>query len=296
MDDSIRTSAPTSRTLAGGPFPSLTDLLALLGIYVVVQLAVSLILMLVLLFSGQGLDDLEPPVRARMLAIANLVCMSVLTLLFYGYRRWRGRPVVRVGCSLRRVNLPLVGWALLFMFALTVLIGPLLDLLPAPQQNVGRGWWALLALVVVAPLFEEWICRGFLFGSLRERFGLWSSCLLSALFFAIMHLQPASVLNAFFMGLVLAYLYACTGSIWSPILLHAVNNLCAYLLLIAGHGEDSLYVLLGERAWLYAACYGAAAAAALFAVIGFRRTRKMQAAATAAPTETADETLTPTDC
>lgn len=271
MEESNHTPATPSRAVGQHPFPSLIDLLALLGIYVVVQLAVGLILMLVLLFSGQGLDDLEPHVRARMLALANLVCMSVLTGFCYGYRRWRGRPVVRIGCSLRRINLPLVGWGLLLMFALTVLIGPLIDLLPAPRQDVGRGWWAVLALVVVAPLFEEWICRGFLFGSLRERFGLWSSALLSALFFAIMHLQPASVLNAFFMGLLFACLYACTGSIWSPILLHAVNNLCAYLLLLSGHGDESFYVLLGERGWLYGICYGAAVAAAVFGVLGFRR-------------------------
>ena len=291
MEPSNRTSDPAVRRGLSAAFPSLIDLLVLLGIYVVVQAAVYLILMLALLVSGQGLGDLEPHVRARVLALTSLVSMSVLAALYYGYRRWRGFPAVKVGYSLRRVNLPLTGWGLLLMLAMTVLIGPLIDLLPAPQQDVGRGWWAVLALAVVAPLFEEWICRGYLFGSLRERFGLWSSCLLSSLFFAVMHLQPAAVINAFFMGMVLSYLYARTGSLWSSMLVHAVYNLCAYLLLVSGHGDESLYALLGGRGWLYGLCYAAAAAAALAAVIGFRRTGRAPAAE-----PSGEEDNTPADC
>lgn len=256
---------------AARPFPSPTDLLVLLGIYFVVQLAVGLVSILVLLLSGRGLNDLDPYVRGRLLALSGLFALSVVAATYHWYRSRRGAPRLRIGYGLRGLDPALLGCAFLLMCALSVLLEPLYALLPAPEQDPGRGPWAFAAVVVIAPLFEEWICRGFLFGSLRERFGLRKACLLSALFFGVLHLQPVPALNAFFLGLVLAWVYARTGTLWAPVLLHAVHNLAAYLLLTTGAGESTLYELLGGRTWLYGLCYAAAAVAALGALLELRR-------------------------
>ncbi len=264
---------PASPAAAAAPFPSLTDLLVLLGLFFVVSFAVGLAAIVVLLLSGRGLDDLDPYARARLLALSNFLSLSVLTAAFLWYRSRRRAPRLRIGYGLHGLDFRLLGAAFVLMCALSVLLEPLYTLLPAPDQNVGRGPWAFAAVVVIAPLFEEWLCRGFLFGSLRERFGVGASCLLSALFFGIIHAQPVPAVNAFFLGLILAWIYERTATLWAPILLHAAHNLLAWLLTVGGYGDSTLPELLGGRMWLYALCYAAAAVAALGALGALFRMR-----------------------
>ena len=78
--------------------------------------------------------------------------------------------------------------------------------------------------------------------------------------------RPTVVVNAFVMGLVLAFIYLRTDSLWSAIILHAINNGIAYLALIAGHGNSMLIDMVGSRT-LYVLLY--IAALAVFAVSGY---------------------------
>jgi MFS superfamily sulfate permease-like transporter len=81
--------------------------------------------------------------------------------------------------------------------------------------------------------------------------------------YGIVHVHPTVVVNAFVMGLVLAFIYLRTDSLWSAIILHAINNGIAYLALIAGHGNSMLIDMVGSRT-LYVLLY--IAALAVFAV------------------------------
>src|SRR5262249_43076873 len=91
--------------------------------------------------------------------------------------------------------------------------------------SLDLGWWALPLALVAAPLFEEFIFRGLIFGGLRRSFGLWPATLVSAAMFAIMH--PAiSMLPVFVMGVCAALVYERTRSLLAPMLTHAVYNAC----------------------------------------------------------------------
>ena len=46
----------------------------------------------------------------------------------------------------------------------------------------------------------------------------------SALFFALIHLNPWQALNAFIIGVVMGYVYYKSGSLWLTMLIHFVNN------------------------------------------------------------------------
>ena len=239
-------------------FPTVGDLLAMLGIFFAVQIAVTLIGTLALLFSGRGMVDLEPYELGRFLALTSLVSLSVTAVLIWQYRRWRRAPEIRISLGIKGVNPMLVVWCFALMMATSVVLEPLYELLPVPHQNFGRGWWAFAAVVVIAPLFEEWICRGLIFGSLRSRYGVVRSMVLSALVFGLMHVQPVPVLNAFVLGLVLAFIYHKTNSLWSSIMLHALYNGTAYVLTIAGFEDQSFRSLFGDHTMGYATFYGAA--------------------------------------
>jgi len=82
----------------------------------------------------------------------------------------------------------------------------------------------LFALAVVAaPLCEEFIFRGLIFGGLRRSTGLVPSMLMSAALFAIVH-PPMSMVPVFALGLGTAYVYERTRALLAPVLVHALYN------------------------------------------------------------------------
>ena len=88
-----------------------------------------------------------------------------------------------------------------------------------------------ILVVGLAPITEELFFRGFVFGGLRGRLSFWPAVLLSGVFFGSIHLFGGSLavippLAAF--GVMLAWLYERTGSIWPPILMHAIQNGIAF--------------------------------------------------------------------
>jgi len=89
-------------------------------------------------------------------------------------------------------------------------------------SGIGAGWLFLLACVA-APLCEEFIFRGLIFGGLRRSMGLLPAMAMSAALFAIVH-PPASMLPVFALGLCTAYAYDKTRVLLAPMLVHALYN------------------------------------------------------------------------
>ena len=96
--------------------------------------------------------------------------------------------------------------------------------------------WFFLAAVIVAPIVEEIFFRGFLFQGFRKRYGWMPAVLLSSLIFAAAHLDPASLIPTFILGVILAYMYHHSNSLWPGILLHFLIN-----------GTSSLLVYLATK-------------------------------------------------
>lgn len=109
----------------------------------------------------------------------------------------------------------------------------------AQKQEIGfealsQSWEYILAfvsLVIIAPLAEELIFRGYLFGKLKKYAAVWVAVLLSAALFAVAHGQWNVALDTFALGLVLASLRLITGNIWVSMALHALKNGLAFYFL-----------------------------------------------------------------
>jgi membrane protease YdiL (CAAX protease family) len=82
---------------------------------------------------------------------------------------------------------------------------------------------------VVAPFVEEVFFRGFVFSGLRGKWGWPKAALVSAGLFAVAHVIPTSILPIFILGLIFAFLYQASGSIWPAILMHMLTNSVALL-------------------------------------------------------------------
>lgn len=87
---------------------------------------------------------------------------------------------------------------------------------------------AFIALVVITPVFEETVFRGFLFKGLRKKLPFWAvACIVSALF-AFAHGQWNVALDTFVLSLILCFLAEKTHSLIPSILLHSLKNMVAF--------------------------------------------------------------------
>ena len=106
-------------------------------------------------------------------------------------------------------------------------------------QNIGFSnlsssleyYLAFITLVILAPLAEELLFRGYVLGSLRKYFRPWSSALIVSIIFALAHGSISVGLDVFVLSLVLSALKFSTGSLWAGILVHMLKNLIAFYLL-----------------------------------------------------------------
>ena len=83
----------------------------------------------------------------------------------------------------------------------------------------------VLAGVVIAPLWEEFLFRGYFYGVFKRYFGSLASALLTAALFAAFHTNLASLPSLFALALCFTIAYEATGSLLVPIGMHALFNL-----------------------------------------------------------------------
>ena len=88
---------------------------------------------------------------------------------------------------------------------------------------------ALIALVLLPPIFEETIFRGFIFPAIAKRTGVIWGAVLSSAIFGIAHGQPNLFVYTTILGLLLCFMYLRLRSIVPGILLHMLNNYLAFL-------------------------------------------------------------------
>jgi membrane protease YdiL (CAAX protease family) len=119
------------------------------------------------------------------------------------------------------------------------------------QQQIGfsnvHGGLPLLmtfvSLVILPPLAEEIMVRGFLYSTLKKAMPALAAVILTSALFASAHLPEGgdagplyiAALDTFVLSLVLIYLREKTGSLWASITLHAAKNGIAFVALFALH-------------------------------------------------------------
>lgn len=81
-----------------------------------------------------------------------------------------------------------------------------------------------LAAVVIAPLTEELLFRGFLYGVCKRYTDSWFAAICTSLLFATVHLHVASFLPLFSLAMVLVFAYEMTGCLLVPMLIHGLFN------------------------------------------------------------------------
>ncbi len=99
-----------------------------------------------------------------------------------------------------------------------------------PPEIFGDGFSKIAVAVAVAgfvPFAEELFFRGFVFGGIAARYGVGIGAVSSSAIFALAHIAPGSIIPILFTGIIFAWAYTKTRSLWIPILAHMGQNLLA---------------------------------------------------------------------
>ncbi len=99
--------------------------------------------------------------------------------------------------------------------------------------------FVLFALVILPPVAEEIIFRGYIFMGLRKRLTYIQSALITSVLFGIAHLEfgsgaPlnwAAAIDTFTLSMVLTYVADKYKSLWPGMAIHAIKNLLAFTML-----------------------------------------------------------------
>ena len=157
------------------------------------------------------------------------------------------------------------------LITLIFFVNGLTELLQAPDfietalEGMIHNPLCLLTIVVVGPMAEE-VCfrRGVLGLLLEDKKTTRYALPLSALIFALIHLNPAQMPGAFILGLFLGWLYQRTKSLTLPILCHIFNNGLSVLLGILLGTDVKLSEAFSNQLSFYIALTLSALLAALF--------------------------------
>lgn len=199
-------------------------------------------------FVGMGVAALfKHAEKSAVVKIEQVMPGSFIFVLFVvgiaGFLKYRGLRLIPLFGLDRLTPLRTAGWALALLFAAFVLAGlanavsvlalrgqaeqqPLVQLFRDVAQ--GHDYAAMaqifLAGVVLAPICEEVIFRGFFYAVGKRYLGPLGSGLATALLFAAFHLSLTALAGLFVLALCLTLAYERTGSLAVPIGMHALYN------------------------------------------------------------------------
>lgn len=140
-----------------------------------------------------------------------------------------------------------------------------------------------LLTVLVGPIIEEIVCRGFIYRAFERQWGWFASMLLTSVVFGLYH---SHFWSAFLSSIVFVCVLRRTGSLWAPIVVHTVFNLSIWWPLMGQFVFPQAAVLSDLSPWRFHIACVAFVAIALPVYLWFSRDRYI-AARSPAPTANA---------
>ena len=249
-------------------FPTYGDIVAMVAIFFVSQIVYGVILRCAGVNPPMvsAIDDVdietymnEQVALGRYVAFIYPLSMLFSIALLWLYIRLRGGSrAIHIRHSASGFNPSVVLVGVLWLLAAQIILEPLMTMFPQNQgQGVGRGVWACITAVLTSAVLEELLCRGVIFETLHKRWGIKRSIFISSLFFGLIHFDPATAIIAVVAGMIFGVLYVRTSSLYTTIIIHAVNNAMAYSMICFGVGDISFSDMVGGGV-VYYILYGVA--------------------------------------
>jgi uncharacterized protein len=207
---------------------------------------VFIIVLYILLMSFQTVTSARPlstrRVDTSLLIIGVLIQWSVILLpilisftlrhmrptALFGLDTLRFRKVVLLGVGLLLAALPVIALSSVIVSSIfhfspqrdSQEIVRVFENAASPSQKIP----IIVLAVVLAPMIEEFVFRGFVYGVLKRHFGAFASLLFTGILFAVVHLHPPSLVPLFLLACALTIAYEFSGSLLVPMTMHAFFN------------------------------------------------------------------------
>jgi membrane protease YdiL (CAAX protease family) len=210
-------------------YPTIVGAIHLVVLYTFIQTIIDFPLALFDYYNGT--DYLYNPIKKIILGLG-----SPVFIFYYAYRK-AGVKLSKLFPA-KSFNVLILIPVLIFLWAAQNLIGEVniaLDkVLPPPawfwelfnkifESDYGI-YGAILKVVIMAPIVEELIFRGVIMHGLMRNYSKFTAVFVSALMFALFHLNPWQFPATFILGLLLGLLMVRTRNIYLCILGHTINN------------------------------------------------------------------------
>ncbi len=141
-------------------------------------------------------------------------------------------------------NLKIDSFVAVILLAITTIaistgfIQPVSSIIPIPdfvkellEGMFGQaGIFSFITIVIAAPILEEFIFRGIVLDGFLKRYSPLKSILMSSFLFGLIHLNPWQFIAAMVIGIFMGWVYYRTRKLSYTIIIHAVNNGFAFLL------------------------------------------------------------------
>ena len=181
----------------------------------------------------KGGEDVQLTQNATSIII-TMALFSVITMAVFLGARW---------CEVSRHWVRTRPWFVLFWCVIAALgalvpsswlqeqMPELPNVMEQQFDSIMKDRLGYFVVGLFAPLVEEIVFRGAILRSLlRWTKQPWMAIAISAIFFAVAHLNPAQLPHAFLVGLLLGWMYYRTDSIVPCVVYHWVNNTVAYVM------------------------------------------------------------------
>lgn len=185
-----------------------------------------------------GVDNQSNSMPLLLMTITNIVAYT--SMIHYVFRKYniswkylKGKVIKSLGFYLILIMICIV-----YLIFASGISGFINELFPIDEfanyfeeEIFSKNIIAVfITICVVAPIFEEILLRGIFLKGFVNRFGKWKSILLSSFLFAIFHMNIWQGVNAFFLGIILGWIYIQFNSLPAAIFVHFFNNLISYIL------------------------------------------------------------------
>ncbi len=233
----------------------ITTIALIVVVFLASQLVAGLLVALYPALRSWTADEGTAWLQTSVLAQFIYIAIAELTAIWLVLKLLRRAKITRKRIGLVRpvikdVGRALAGYGVYFLAYIVIItiatnISNFIDV--EQSQNIGfeaaaspeQLFLVFLSLVILPPIAEEIMFRGFLFTSLRAKYRFRYAAVITSILFGIAHLQFGSgapllwvaAIDTFVLSCVLCYLREKSGSLWPSIFLHALKNGIAFTIL-----------------------------------------------------------------
>lgn len=210
--------------------------LVTLGIWIGIQILVTLIMIIAATANGAEISGVINTIMAPSLLISD----ALVIILLIAIRYCKAKELIQL--VPKDIFLISLIFGICGMLAVDMIAEPLdiPNVLADQFKDLSKSVMGFLAICIIGPVMEEIMMRRVILTEMSKLTNsMWGGILISALMFAVIHLNPIQVVFALPAGIILGWLYCKTGSLFVPICLHILNNTISFITIRMDAGSDS---------------------------------------------------------